>query len=838
MRAANLELYFDDPRLRMTPAGRFLVRFSFYVGYFVLGSLAGLFLLFETDSRFFWLGILLLVFILDRIFHIGEGEDSLDFMPKRGSYNLARVITPKGFQLLESSLGRALFTGTDFRYVLLEKLLDQREISEIIVRLEVKPADFLSLAEREFSKNPMVGKEEILAFIPKIVFRAFEAAKKNREYFIDPDDLFAGIAGAEDSRLDKVFALLSVSRGDMDTALIFSKSATRAWEKIFSFKEASGAYPYRIRHRVMNRSWTARPTYYLDGFSTDLTDLARAGRVGFMVGHEMEYERLLDVLSRPEKPVALLVGEPGMGKEAILNHLAYGIVKDNVPAPLFDRRLVELSIGEMVAGAQAGGELEARVQKIVTEIVTAGNVILYIPDIGNLMKTSGTQYLSAADILLPVIRSGAFSVIGGAHPREYKKYIEQEAEFSAAFEVVRVLELSEEDALKVITHLSLRYEREYKVQITLGAVKKAVLLAHKYFRTKPLPGSAEDLLREALADAVRRKERVLTADAIIAIAERKVNVPIHQVDDREAETLLNMESIIHERLVDQEEAVKAVSQSLREYRSGLSRKGGPIATFLFVGPTGVGKTELSKILAGIRFGSEKLMTRFDMTEYQDKQSLFRFIGSPDGAVAGALTDAILEKPYSLILLDEFEKAHPDILNLFLQVFDDGRLTDNLGRIIDFQNTIIIATSNVQSEFIQKSLAENKTIETISEEIKKNLVDYFKPELLNRFTKIIVFKTLSRADTEKIAKLQLKILADDLMEAQNVTLALRSGAVERVAELGYSVTFGARPLRRVIADKLRATIAEKILRRQIMRNDSIEIGVEDGEFVFWTERGKI
>ena len=301
---------------------------------------------------------------------------------------------------------------------------------------------------------------------------------------------------------------------------------------------------------------------------------------------------------------------------------------------------------------------------------------------------------------------------------------------------------------------------------------------------------------------------------------------------------MNMESIIPERLVYQEEAVKAVSQSLREYRSGLSRKGGPIATFLFVGPTGVGKTELSKILAGIRFGSEKLMTRFDMTEYQDKQSLFRFIGSPDGAVAGALTDAILEKPYSLILLDEFEKAHPDILNLFLQVFDDGRLTDNLGRIIDFQNTIIIATSNVQSEFIQKSLAENKTIETISEEIKKNLVDYFKPELLNRFTKIIVFKTLSRADTEKIAKLQLKILADDLMEAQNVTLALRSGAVERVAELGYSVTFGARPLRRVIADKLRATIAEKILRRQIMRNDSIEIGVEDGEFVFWTERGKI
>ena len=294
---------------------------------------------------------------------------------------------------------------------------------------------------------------------------------------------------------------------------------------------------------------------------------------------------------------------------------------------------------------------------------------------------------------------------------------------------------------------------------------------------------------------------------------------------------MNLESLIHERLIDQEEAVKAVSRALREYRSGLSRKGGPIASFLFVGPTGVGKTELSKILANIQFGSKDAMIRFDMSEYQEKQSISRFIGSPDGSTSGALTDAVIQKPYSLVLLDEFEKAHPDILNLFLQVFDDGRLSDNTGRIADFQNTIIIATSNANSNFIKESIDAGKTIAEISDVLKKKLTEYFRPELINRFSGIILFKNLSQSDIISVAGLLLKELADDLKENQNIYISFSTEAVEKIAEWGYDPAFGARPLRGVISEKIRSVLAEMILKDEIIRGKSININLkgEDLEF---------
>ena len=284
-------------------------------------------------------------------------------------------------------------------------------------------------------------------------------------------------------------------------------------------------------------------------------------------------------------------------------------------------------------------------------------------------------------------------------------------------------------------------------------------------------------------------------------------------------------------MIDQEEAVKAVSRALREYRSGLSRKGGPIASFLFVGPTGVGKTELSKILANIQFGSKDAMIRFDMSEYQEKQSISRFIGSPDGSTSGALTDAVIQKPYSLVLLDEFEKAHPDILNLFLQVFDDGRLSDNTGRIADFQNTIIIATSNANSNFIKESIDAGKTIAEISDVLKKKLTEYFRPELINRFSGIILFKNLSQSDIISVAGLLLKELADDLKENQNIYISFSTEAVEKIAEWGYDPAFGARPLRGVISEKIRSVLAEMILKDEIIRGKSININLkgEDLEF---------
>jgi ATP-dependent Clp protease ATP-binding subunit ClpC len=337
-------------------------------------------------------------------------------------------------------------------------------------------------------------------------------------------------------------------------------------------------------------------------------------------------------------------------------------------------------------------------------------------------------------------------------------------------------------------------------------------------------------LKSAIVDAEKRGEKTLTADRVTAVAETKTNIPLHEAGGEEAEKLLRLEEIIHERLVDQEEAVGAVSEALREYRSGLTRKGGPIASFLFVGPTGVGKTELAKILAKVQFGSEKMMVRFDMTEYQDKTSFFRFVGTPDGVTRGALTEAIREKPYSLILLDEFEKAFPDILNLFLQVLDDGRLTDNLGRTVDFTNTIIIATSNAHSDIINESLAKGERMTDIAEYLRKRLVDVFKPELLNRFSKIIIFKNLEPKELGRIVEMNLKELAGAIKE-QGIFLDFDPEAVKQLAKLGYDPAFGARPLRRVIDEKLKAPLSRAILAKKIGKGSRIKLVLKGDEFDF-------
>ncbi|MDO8601836.1 MAG: ATP-dependent Clp protease ATP-binding subunit, partial [bacterium] len=614
-----------------------------------------------------------------------------------------------------------------------------------------------------------------------------------------------------------------INPDDLESALLFSKSAPRRLSGFFS-------RPFRVRHRGMNRAWSARPTPFLDQFSTDMTDMARGGESGFLVGHHQEYEQLVDILSKSGNPNALLIGEPGSGRETIVHHLAFQITKDRVPKPLFDKRLVSLEIGSLFAGA-AAGEIESRVKKIVNEIAVSKNVILYIPDMHNLVKTTGTGTMTAADVLIPAIRSSAFSVVGATYPREFKQFIEPNTDFASSFEPVRIQELSEAEAVQYLVYASLVLEQQFGVTTSFGAVKKAVQIAKKYFRQKLLPSSAEDLLKEALADAEQNHRAAVGVNDIIAIAERKINVPLRGVEKDEAKGLLNLEETIHRKFIDQNEAVAAVSRSLREYRSGLARKGGPIAVFLFVGPTGVGKTELSKMLAEIQFGSREAMIRFDMTEYQDKQSSFRLIGSPDGATRGTLTDAVLEKPYSLILLDEFEKANPDVLNLFLQVFDDGRLTDNLGRTVQFDNTIIIATSNAHSSYIKEETEKGTPMAQMAEALKRKLTDFFKPELLNRFSDVIVFKNLSKEDTKAIALLNLKDLAKALSSAQAIDLTFEDSAVSAVAELGYDPVFGARPLRNVISQKIRSVLAEQILKGEIAKGDTLTCSYDGQNFVF-------
>ena len=828
-----LELYYDEPRLRMTVAGRFLVRAISFVTYLVLGAAAITFLI--SDIKFFYyLGLFLAIFLLDQWIHRGEGDLPISELPQAGRVNIARAFRPQAYSILGRAADRSAIGKKPYYLEVAERLLELSEIEEGLERLDVNPQEFKAKLD-ELLAQPVsegVGKRE--DYLPKattLAAAAFKAALESGHDFVASQDLFSALAGVHDDHLERLFQLFSIDAGGLERALIFSSASSR--HRFGRIPLTLGGFVFDthrvIRHRIMNRAWTSRPTPTLDRFGTDFTDLARETQVGFMVGHDEEYERLVETLGRPADPNVILVGEAGVGKETIIQHLAFMLTKDDVPRNLFDKRLVSLDIQGLVAGAPPD-ELNARLKRIVDEIYMAGNIILAIPDIHNLVKTSGTAYLSAADALMPIIKNNEFPVVGTTYPKEFKAAIEPRSDFAGAFEIIRVQEVSEADAEKILTYESLILEREYDITVSFGAVKRAVLLAKKYFHEKFLPSSAEELLKSAIVDAEGRGEHALGPDRITAVAEAKLHIPLHEAEGEEADRLLNMESIIHERLVDQEEAVRAVSEALREYRSGLVRKGGPIASFLFVGPTGVGKTELAKILAGIQFGSEKMMARFDMTEYQDKTSFVRFIGAPDGTTHGALTDAVLEKPYSLVLLDEFEKAYPDILNLFLQVLDDGRLTDSLGRTVDFTNTILIATSNAHSDIINEALSKGETMSDIEDYIKKRLVDVFRPELLNRFTKIIVFKNLAPDDLRAIAEFNLRELSERVKE-QGIFLDFDASAIAQIAKLGYDPAFGARPLRRAIDERIRAPLSEALLAKKIKKGNKVRLSFDGTRFTF-------
>lgn len=833
MKHEGLKIYYREPRLEMNAAGRFFVRASKYLGYGLLTAMMVAFFISDI-AMFRWLAGFFLIFIAHRIYHHGDADRLLKDTKAGDKINIKDYLVPSVWNIIEYAFDRSLFGGGDFCLLALRQLLSRRDVRTAFKKLEIEPAEVeqkLNDYIKE-SKSIKPSKVELKKTIDELVLVAFNQAIKSDEKYIYPYHLIGAFGFVRNDFLSRLFGLFGIRPADLEYAIIFSRFYSK-FALLRGLPKDLGGFAHKSakqRHRVMNRAWTARPTPTLDKHGVDFTDMARSERVGFLIGHDKEFDRLVDVLSRPSKPNALLLGEPGSGVGTIISHLAYRLVKDDVPPELFDKRLVSLQIGSLVAGAKLG-ELQDRVKKIADEITAAGNIILHIPDIHNLVRTSSEGYVSAADQLLPIMLSDRFPVIGSTYPREFKQFIEPRSDFTTAFEIIRVQEISDADAIRVITYDSMLLESQYKIVITFGAVREAVKLAHKYFRDKLLPSSADELLKEALSDVLGRKEKLLDAEAVIRVAEKRINVPIRAATKQEAEKLLNLEQFIHEMLIDQEEAVKAVSGALREYRSGLSRKGGPIAAFLFVGPTGVGKTELSKILARIQFGSEEAMVRFDMTEFQEKRTLSRFTGADDSG--HSLAEAIRQKPHSLILLDEFEKAHPDIVNLFLQVFDDGRLTDNLGRVVDFQNTIIIATSNAHSAFIKEQIEMGKDIKSIAPELQKKLVDYFRPELLNRFSKIIVFKNLSQQDIEAITQLQLNSLAATLRDAHGIDSHFDASAVKKLAELGFDPVFGARPLRGVISDKIKSVFAEKILRGEIQKGAKLRIGCPSGEFVFET-----
>ncbi|MEK7555094.1 MAG: ATP-dependent Clp protease ATP-binding subunit [Patescibacteria group bacterium] len=813
---------FSDPRLVFGTGNRFLVRSVSSVTYAILAAAAlvcSLSDLRELRSA----GMLTALFLIDRVVHAWKPERPLRFF-HGNSGNVASYFTPESLNLLFTAFHRAKSRGAHFTLILLSLVSERSEIRSALQRIDAPPDDFQKkIKEAIETAAPHADMDEA----HKVAVAAFEEALARDAAAVEPAHLFTALARLKEPDLIRVFGAFEINDDDLGYAISLSSMAMKRPRKTLT---AFFGEPRRLRHRVMNRAWSSRPTPVLDSVSEDLTDKARAQEIGFLIGHDREYRALLDVLARPQKENVVLVGEVGSGKGAIAGRLARDMVRDRVPSTLFDHRLVELSLGNLVASAHQA-EIEDRVRRIVDEIETAGNVTLYIPDIHNLVRTAGGHEMSAADVLLPALRRESFSVIGSCPPREFREYLEPVSDILGTFEVIRVTEITPPEATGLLAHESVVLERKHHTTVSFKAIRKAVELGRRYLAPKPLPGSARELLGEAFAYAERGGRKVVTPADVIAVTERRVSVPIHEAEGKEAAKLLDLERFIHERFIDQEEAVRAVARAVREYRSGLTRRGGPIASFLFVGPTGVGKTELAKILTTIQFGDERFMVRFDMSEFQSKESFIRFIGSPDGSVRGSLTDAILEKPYCVILLDEFEKAHPDILNLFLQVTDDGRLTDGLGRTVDFSNTIIIATSNAHSDFVKSEIERGTSISEIAEQLKRKLTVFFRPELLNRLSATIVFKSLQPADVLHIARLELVKLGALLRENHGIELSFDDAAVTLTAELGYDPAFGARPLRGVISDKMRAVLAEKLLKHEIQRGNTVKVGVAERAFTF-------
>ncbi len=642
----------------------------------------------------------------------------------------------------------------------------------------------------------------------------------------------------------------------------------------------------------------------IEKFGRDLSQLAQEGKIDPVIGRQTEIERVIQILSRRTKNNPVLIGEPGVGKTAVAEGLAIKIREGEVPEILRGKRIISLDLTGMIAGTKYRGDFEERIKSAIDEVKEDESIILFIDELHTIIGAGAAEGASdAANILKPSLAKGDFQVIGATTINEYRKHIEKDAALERRFQPVLVGEPSEDEAIEILKGLKDRYEAHHKVEIRDDAVEAAVTLSARYITDRFLPDKAIDLIDEAAsrvrlrvftapenlqelegrvkdiereksaavtsqdfeqaailrdkqkaAEAELEKERdewaaknersntVVTPEDIADIVSMWTGVPVSQLTEEESERLLRLEETLHKRVIGQNEAVTAIAKAIRRGRVGLKDKNRPIGSFIFLGPTGVGKTELTKALAEAMFGDEKAMIRFDMSEYMEKHTVARLIGSPPGYVGydegGQLTEAIRRKPYSVVLFDEIEKAHPDIFNILLQILEDGRLTDAQGKVVDFKNAVIIMTSNVGARLItdkQTSLgfAESgdnaeKDFEKTKELVTGELKSLFKPEFLNRVDDIIVFHKLTKEDTVRIAENMLGNLRNRLTD-MDITIEFSKDAVDAIADKGYDASYGARPLRRVIQSDIEDMVSEKILEGNVKAEKKYEIDFSEKEF---------
>ncbi|MCM3342325.1 ATP-dependent protease ATP-binding subunit ClpC [Paenibacillus sp. MER TA 81-3] len=641
----------------------------------------------------------------------------------------------------------------------------------------------------------------------------------------------------------------------------------------------------------------------LDSLARDLTAIAKEGNLDPVIGRSKEIERVIQVLSRRTKNNPVLIGEPGVGKTAVAEGLAQKIINNEIPETLRDKRVMTLDMGSVVAGTKYRGEFEDRLKKIMDEIRQAGNIILFIDELHTLIGAGGAEgAIDASNILKPALARGELQCIGATTLDEYRKYIEKDAALERRFQPITVDQPTPEETVQILKGLRDRYEAHHRVKITDEAIDQAVKLSDRYITDRFLPDKAIDLIDEASSkvrlhsytvppnlkelearledirkekdasvqsqefekaaalrdteqkmreelETVRnqwkekqgRMDSEVTPEDIAQIVASWTGIPVLKLKEEESERLLNMEEILHERVIGQDEAVKAVSRAIRRARAGLKDPKRPMGSFIFLGPTGVGKTELARALAESLFGDDNAVIRIDMSEYMEKHSTARLVGAPPGYVGyeegGQLTEKVRRKPYSVVLLDEIEKAHPEVFNILLQVLEDGRLTDSKGRVVDFRNTLIILTSNVGAEAIKRNstlgfTAANDTsrdYNNMKDKVMAELKKSFRPEFLNRIDEIIVFHSL---DEKHIAEI-VTLMADELrkrLKEQDIDFQLTDDAKAFLAKEGYDPAYGARPLRRAIQKHIEDRLSEELLRGQIIKGDAVLIDEKDGELV--------
>ncbi|MGN0328985.1 MAG: ATP-dependent Clp protease ATP-binding subunit [Lachnospira sp.] len=772
--------------------------------------------------------------------------------------------------------------------------------SSVLVSNDVTDEKLINLVYQLIAPDNVVSVKEPMGYTPR-VRRILEGAVKEAARFnssdIGTEHILIAIIKETDSVAARLLNTIGVSVKKIYTDLL----------------TAMGENTARLNEDFHNGKLVGKDkksTQTLDQYSRDLTELARLGKLDPVIGREEEIQRVIQILSRRTKNNPCLIGEPGVGKTAVVEGLASRIVEGDVPETIKDMRLMTLDLSGMVAGSKYRGEFEERIKRVIAEVKNAGNVLLFIDELHTIIGAGGAEgALDASNILKPSLARGEIQIIGATTIEEYRKRIEKDAAFERRFQPVKIEEPTVEETIDVLMGLRGKYEQHHKVTITDEAIVSAVKLSKRYINDRFLPDKAIDLIDESSSRArleafvipndVKKLEKEIKElseqkeDAImhesfeeagaikkkqaakknkleklkaqwkekldssdIVVDENDIagtvalwtKIPVTRIAEAESERLIHLEETLHKRVIGQDEAVTAVAKAIRRGRVGLKDPNRPIGSFLFLGPTGVGKTELSKTLADAMFGTDNSLIRVDMSEFMEKHTVSKLIGSPPGYVGydegGQLSEKVRRNPYSVVLFDEVEKAHPDVFNILLQVLDDGRITDSTGRVVDFKNTIIIMTSNAGAENIvsPKSLgfASGLTAEQNHETMKSKVMDevkrIFKPEFINRIDDIIVFHTLNKEQVGDIVDIMVSTVNKRVMEQMKLSIELEDEAKKWIVDKGYDPKYGARPLRRTIQSELEDALAERILEGKIKAGNRVKVGVKDNKLNFTLKRG--